>query len=112
MTPDEIASRSVHLLWPDGPVDDACARQLSAVTRALWRRVKRTGGAFGDEAGRISEGSAQIQGHLDRASASGGKLADASQRLAVSRARLDVQLEAVREARHTVRRLLWFLPGA
>ena len=79
---------------------------------ALWRRVKRTGGAFGDEAGRISEGSAQIQGHLDRASASSGKLAEASQRLAVSRARLDVQLEAVREARHTVRRVLWFLPGA
>jgi hypothetical protein len=78
---------------------------------ALWRQVKRTGGAFGDEAGRISEVSAQIQGHLDRASVSSGKLAEASQRLAVSRARLDVQLGAVREARHTVRRVLWFLPG-
>ena len=78
---------------------------------ALWRRLKRTGGAFGDEAARISEASAQIQGHLDRASASSGRLAEAAQRLAVSRARLDVQLQAVREARHTLRRVLWFLPG-
>jgi hypothetical protein len=77
----------------------------------LWRQLKRTSGAFGDEAARISDASAQIQGHLDRASASSGHLAEAFQRLAVSRARLDVQLQAVREARHTVRRVLWFLPG-
>ena len=78
---------------------------------ALWRQLKRTGGAFGDEAARISHASEQIQGHLDRASGSSARLAEALQRLAVSRARLDVQLQAVREARHTVRRLLWFLPG-
>ena len=78
---------------------------------ALWRQLKRTGGAFGDEAARISEASAQIQGHLDRASTSSGRLAEASERLALSRARLDVQLQAVREARYTVRRMLWFLPG-
>ena len=34
-----------------------------------------------------------------------------AERLAVSRAKLDVQLEAIREARHAMRRLLWFLPG-
>jgi hypothetical protein len=78
----------------------------------LWRKLKRTGGVFGDEAARISEVSAEIQGQLDRASASSARLAEASKRLALSRARLDVQLQAVREARHTVRRLLWFLPGA
>jgi hypothetical protein len=39
-------------------------------------------------------------------------LGEASARLAVSRARLDVQLQAIREARHTMKRLLWFLPGA
>ena len=32
-------------------------------------------------------------------------------RLAVSRAKLEVQLEAIREARQTVRRVLWFVPG-
>ena len=78
---------------------------------ALWRQLKRTGGAFGDEAARINEASAQVQGHLDRASASSGRLAEASQRLALSRARLELQLQALREARHTVRRMLWFLPG-
>ena len=48
---------------------------------------------------------------MDRASASSARLGDATARLAASRARLDVQLQAIREARHTMRRLLWFLPG-
>jgi hypothetical protein len=78
---------------------------------ALWRRVKRTGSTFSAEAERISEVSAGIQAHLDRASASGARLGEVSARLAVSRAKLDVQLQAIREARHTMRRLLWFLPG-
>ena len=85
-----------------------------AVFRGLvfWRQLKRTGGVFGAESARIAEASAQIQAHLDRASTSSGRLADVSARLAVSRAKLDVQLRAIREARHTVRRLLWFLPGS
>jgi len=78
---------------------------------ALWRRVRRTGSAFSAESARIADVSAEIQTHLDRASASGDRLTDAAARLATSRARLDVQLQAVREARHTMRRLLWFLPG-
>ena len=79
---------------------------------ALWRQIKRTGSSFSAESDRIAETSAQMQVHLDRASASGARLAGATERLATSRARLEVQLQAVREARHTMRRLLWFLPGA
>ena len=78
---------------------------------ALWRQIKRTGATFGAETARISDASAQIQEHLDRASASSALLGDATARLAVSRAKLDVQLQALREARQTMRRLLWFLPG-
>jgi hypothetical protein len=79
---------------------------------ALWRQVKRTGGAFGAESARIAEAAEQIQEHLDRGGASSARLGTVSARLALSRARLDVQLQAIREARHTVRRLLWFLPGS
>ena len=79
---------------------------------ALWRRVKRTGKAFGAESARIAEVSEGIQAHLDRASASGDRLRGVAARLALSRARLEVQLQAIREARHAIGRLLWFLPGA
>ena len=78
---------------------------------ALWRHVKRAKAAFGAESARIAEVTADIQGQLDRASGSSARLGETSARLAVARARLAVQLEALREARHTVRRLLWFLPG-
>ncbi len=78
---------------------------------ALWRRAKRTGRAFSAESARIADASAEMQTHMDRASASGARLGDATARLATSRARLDVQLQAVREARHIMRRLLWFVPG-
>ena len=85
-----------------------------AVLRGLsmWRQVKRTGREFSAESARIADASAQIQEHLDRSDASGVRLGAAAARLATSRARLDVQLQAIREARYTVRRLLWFLPGA
>ena len=78
---------------------------------ALWRQVKRTNGAFGAEVARITDATAQIQVHLERASASGGLLGEATARLQASRATLDVQLQALREARHPLRRTLWFLPG-
>ena len=77
----------------------------------LWRQVKRTGGTLGAETARIAEASEEIQEHLDRASASGARLGEAAERLAVSRARLDVQLQALREARQALRRTFWFLPG-
>ena len=76
---------------------------------ALWRQVKRTGGAFSTESARIAAVTEEMQEHMDRANASSLRLQEATGRLAVSRARLDVQLQAVQEARSTVRRLLWFL---
>src|SRR5262245_35676455 len=79
---------------------------------ALWRQIKRANKTFVQEAARIAEAGAWIQGQLDRASASSALLGEAAARLAASRAKLDVQLQAVREARQTVRRVLWFLPGA
>ena len=78
---------------------------------ALWRQVKRTGRSFADETARIADSAAGIQTQLERASAASGRLADASRRLATSRAVLDVHLQALREARHTIRRMLWFVPG-
>jgi hypothetical protein len=78
---------------------------------AMWRRLKRTGRAFSVESERMAEISAQIETHMDRANASNTRLGEAAERLATSRARLDVQLQAIREARYTMRRLLWFLPG-
>jgi hypothetical protein len=77
----------------------------------LWRLLKKTGRDFNEETARISETAAGIQAHLDRAAASSGRLSEASLRLAASRAAMDVQLRAVREARYTVRRTLWFVPG-
>lgn len=78
---------------------------------ALWRQLKRTKGGLEAETAHIADATAQIQVHLDRAGASGELLGQASERLAASRAKLDVQLRALREARHTIRRVLWFLPG-
>ena len=84
-----------------------------AVVRGLvmWRQIKRTGRSFAAEAARIADTTAGIQAHLERASASSGRFADASHRLGTSRAVLEVHLQALREARHTIRRMLWFVPG-
>jgi len=79
---------------------------------ALWRQIKRSGRGFSAESARIADVSAEMQVHMDRAEASQARLGDAAARLLASRARLDVQLAAIGEARHTVKRLLWFLPGA
>ena len=78
---------------------------------SMWRQVKRTGRGFSAESARIADASAQIQEHLDRSEASAARLGEAAERLATSRARLEVQLQAIQEARHAMRRLLWFLPG-
>jgi hypothetical protein len=96
----------VYLVATIGGITYAVLRAL-----ALWRQLKNTGRSFSDEAARIADTAAEIQSHLDRASASSERLGDASRRLAASRAALDVQLRAIREARHSVRRVLWFLPG-
>jgi hypothetical protein len=76
-----------------------------------WRRVKRTGAAFTAELDRIARVTGEIEEQQVRANAAVERLADAQQQLRVSRARLDVQLAAVREARAQVARVLWFVPG-
>jgi hypothetical protein len=77
----------------------------------VWRSVKRTGRTFGAELDRISRAAAEIEGQLARADASARKLAEAQERLSASRARLDVQRSALREARTQVARTFWFVPG-
>ncbi len=84
-----------------------------AAYRAIrtWRLLKRTGGSFTAELDRIALATAEIDGHLARASASSGQLSEAQARLSASRARLEVQLAAVREARGQLARVFWFVPG-
>jgi hypothetical protein len=78
---------------------------------SLWRQFKRTGRAVGDELDRVARSAAEIEGQLARAGAAAERLRAAQERFAVTRARLDVQLAAVHEARAQVGRLLWFMPG-
>ena len=77
-----------------------------------WRGVKRTGSAFSSEVARITRVVDGLPAHLERMNASTRALQATLQRMAASRARLDVQTRAIKEARQTVGRLLWFLPGA
>ena len=77
----------------------------------LYRTAKRSGAVFTSEMDRISRVSEQIEHHAAAAEAAAGRLKDASGRLATSRARLDLQIAAVREARAQVRRVFWFVPG-
>ena len=76
-----------------------------------WRLLKRTGRAFGSELDRISRAAAEIESQVARADASARKLAEVQERLRASRARLDVQRSALREARMQVGRTFWFVPG-
>jgi chromosome segregation ATPase len=88
------------------------AATIDVVVRGvrLWRASKATGAEFSRELDRISSAAEEIQEHLDAAEASGARLREANERLRRSRAQLDVQLQAVREARATLKRLVPFLP--
>lgn len=97
---------AVLLAATAGGIAYAVARGL-----ALRRDVKRSSSAFGAEIERINAVSLQIERHLATAEAAAGRLHDATDRLAMARARLDVQLAALREARAQVRRTFWFVPG-
>jgi chromosome segregation ATPase len=96
-----------------GSVLAIVASTVVAVVRGLrlWRAAKSASSRFGGELERISSAAAEIQGHLDAADASAARLREASERLRRSRARLDVQLQALQEARTTLRRLVAFLPS-
>ena len=77
----------------------------------LYRDLKRGSSAFSSELGRISGASLQIERQMANAQAATKRLHGATGRLATSRAQLDVQLAALREARAQVRRVFWFVPG-
>jgi len=85
-----------------------------AATRGwqLYRTAKRSGAVITSEMDRISAVTLEIEGQMANAEAATARLNAATGRLASSRAQLDVQLAAVRQARAQVRRVFWFVPGA
>ena len=72
----------------------------------LYRQVKRAGAGFGPELERIAATGERIQQHLERAERSQAALAGATGRLAASRGRLQVQLDALNEARRALNTIL------
>jgi len=77
----------------------------------LRRDVKRSGASIGVELERINAVSREVELRATESAAASGRLRNAGARLAISRAQLEVQLAAVREARAQVRRVFWFVPG-
>jgi hypothetical protein len=77
----------------------------------LYRHAKRSSGKLTAEMERISAVMAEIERHTAKATAASERLNGATSRLAVTKARLDVQLAAIREAHDQVRRTFWFVPG-
>ena len=77
----------------------------------LWRDGKRVSVTFGTQMDRINAGTLEIERRMAEADASVRRLTEATERLTVSRARLEIQFAAVREARAQVRRVFWFVPG-
>lgn len=77
---------------------------------ALWRQLKRTGGALSAEAARFEVRSARTERLLQEADTSNANLQAALARLEVSRARLQVLLDALDRARKKTRWLQAFLP--
>jgi len=86
---------------------------IVAIVRGLriWREFKATGGKLGDRLEEISRAAEEIDTHLSRAADGSERLAGALERLRRSRARLDVQLAAVREARDALERAVPYLGG-
>ena len=77
----------------------------------LYRDARRAGARITSEMERISAVTLEIERHTAKAAAASERLNGATGRLAASRARLEVQLAAVREAQAQVRRTFWFVPG-
>ena len=77
----------------------------------LYRDAKRASGRITAEMERISDVTLSIERHSAKAAAAADRLHGATGRLALSRARLDVQLAAIREAQAQLRRTFWFIPG-
>jgi hypothetical protein len=85
----------------------------AAIVRGLrsWRRFKGFLRAVGDKLAEVSAKTEEIETHLTRAGEGSERLSAAVERLRRSRARLEVQLAAVREARAAVEREIPFLGG-
>jgi hypothetical protein len=77
----------------------------------LWRQLKRMGGAFTAELSRFDERSARTERLLAEAEQSNRELELALERLRLSRARLQVLIDALERARARVRWLRLFLPA-
>jgi len=77
---------------------------------ALWRQTKRTGGVFSTETAKFDARSARTERLLAENATSSERLGAAQERLRVSRARLQVQLDAIERAKKRTRWLRAFLP--
>jgi hypothetical protein len=78
---------------------------------ALWRQGKRTGGAISAELALFDERSARAEQLLADADRASRDLQAATERLRVSRARLQVLLGSLESAQRTTRWLRVFLPS-
>ena len=76
----------------------------------LWRQLRRTGGALTAEVSLFDERAARTERLLAEADRSNRELQAALERLRLSRARLQVLLDALERARARVRWLRLFLP--
>ena len=76
----------------------------------LWRRAKRSGGAITSELARFEERAARTEQLLAEADRASKDLQAATERLRLSRARLQVLLDSVEEAQRRTRWLRVFLP--
>ncbi len=78
---------------------------------ALWRQGKRTGGEITKELALFEERSARTEQLLTEADRANQDLQAALERLRISRARLQVLLDAVEGAQRRTRWLRVFLPS-
>ena len=76
----------------------------------LFRTFRALGQGVGSEVSSIERKAGLIEGHLTAASRSGDALSAAAARLAVSRARLNVLLSALADARAAVGGLTGLVP--
>jgi hypothetical protein len=78
---------------------------------ALWRDGKRTGSAFTTELALFEERAARTEELLAEADRSNQDLQAATERLRISRARLEVLLGSLEDAQRKTRWLRAFLPA-
>jgi hypothetical protein len=88
------------------------AATIFCVVRGVgfWRQARRTGGAFSAEVAKFDERSARTERLLAEADRASGDLRVALERLRLSRARLQVELDAIERAKKRTRWLRAFLP--